>query len=322
VISALILAVIILAVLGSAAKRMLDMQGVPAVAVLAMLGAAAAPSWVAWEVLNPGEPLSTATVRGEKEVVTLDVPEGYAIMATAVLTDEDDSPRTDKTAYSFEVRGQGWGHTASGTFKKEGAGGGPDVSLDGGKGISDSTRKRSGGLGEDVQDRIDPMGHGATEVEVKNWMGGAVLSVDLEVVKAPPPAWMLWLIACAISLLGVIAEVYKGADRLAGDIGVLAMWSVFMREGVTPLDSWQGLLGALLPGALLGWALVGGIAWLGIKYIVSREAKKEMTVGAAVAAGVEPPPESATPAPVASPKRTRTRTRTRVIRPDDGGSET
>lgn len=315
-----ILVAIIVAILGSGAKRLIDLGALHPVVIVAMIGCAALPSWVSYTVLEPGEPVDTATVRKVKDTVSLEVPEGYAIMATANLTDEDEDPESEKTAYTFKLKGTDWGHKESGTFKRKGAGGGPDVSIDGGQGVTDSTRRRSGALGEDTQDRIDPLGHGPVEIEVTNWQGGAALSIDLDVVKGPPPAALVWALAIFVSLLGVFGEVRYGADRIAGDIGVLAMWAVFLRDGVTPLDDFQGVAKALLPAAFLGWGAAGGLAWLGVKYVVSREkaaeeeAAEEAPTEEAEEAVVEPPPP---------PPGTR-RARKRVVRrsdPDPGSAD-
>ena len=238
-------------------------------------------------------------------------------MATANLTDEEETPANEKTAYTLALHGTDWGHNVSGTFKRAGAGNGPDVSVDGGAGVSDSTRRRSGALGEDMQDRIDPQGFGPVEIEVKNWQGEAALSVDLDVVKGPPPGVLIWGIAIAISLLGVFGEVKYGADRIAGDIGVLAMWAVFLRDGVTPLDDFQGVAKALLPAAFLGWGAAGGLAWLGVKYVVTKEkATEEPAEAAPVVAEAAPAAEE-----LGGPRRVRKKVVRRADSPADPASE-
>lgn len=309
-----ILVVIIVAILGSGAKRLIDLGALHPVVIVAMIGCAALPSWVAYTVLEPGEPVDSATVRKVKDTVSLEIPEGYSIMATANLTDEEEAPESEKTAYTFKLQGTDWGHKESGTFKRKGAGGGPDVSIDGGQGVTDSTRRRSGALGEDTQDRIDPLGTGPVEIEVTNWQGSAALSIDLDVVKGPPPGALVWLLAILVSLLGVYGEVKHGADRIAGDIGVLAMWAVFLRDGVTPLDDFQGVAKALLPAAFLGWGAAGGLAWLGVKYVVSREKAAEAEAESTEEEAEEPEVEAA------PPPGTR-RTRKRVVRRSSDGSD-
>ena len=139
--------------------------------------------------------------------------------------------------------------------------------------------------------------------------------MDLDVVKGPPPAALIWGLAILISLIGVFGEVRYAADRIAGDIGVLAMWAVFLRDGVTPLDDFQGVAKSLLPAAFLGWGAAGGLAWLGVKYVVSREKAEESEAEAAPEAKAEEAEEAEeTPEPTSAEANRTRRARKRVVR--------
>ena len=53
----------------------------------------------------------------------------------------------------------------------------------------------------------------------------------------------------------VIGVVGRG-DRLTTDVAYMAFWAAYMRDGVTPLDDWQGI-GMALAGSLLSAWVVG-----------------------------------------------------------------
>ena len=265
----LIIALIVILTIGSCVKRLMDLQGVPVLFWLAAVICAAAPSYVGWTVLQPGDPVATASVKGLDQVVEFDVPQGHSIMVTAVLADideNDNSVNSGKTVYNLNVEGQGWAQAASGTMKRKSAKGGPDIDIIDGQGVSSGSQKRSGRLGEDLQDRIDLDGSGTVKLTVTNWQGEAAESLTLDVVKAPPPASWMWSIVVVVALLGIILEVKYDADRVAGDLGFLACYAVFLRDGVTPLDDFQRVAYAALPAALIGWLVIAGVAWLAVKY--------------------------------------------------------
>ena len=303
--AAAIIGLVILVVVGSAGKRLLDYKGVTPLAWLVLLLAALPPIWVGNQVMNPGMSVGEAEIYREGDKVSLNIPEGYSIMATAQLSEEDKDPKANKTAWTLAIQGEGWQQAASGTFARKSSSG-PDVDVFDGKGVSDSTRRRSGRFGEDLQERIDTVGHGTAEITWKTRSGEAAESVWLEVVHSPPDKALVYAIAAAISLLAIFVEARYGLERLAGDVGLLAWWGVFLRDGVTPLDDFQGIARAMLPAALIGWGAVGGLAWLGTKAL-NRDPAPDPNV-------VAPPPDSTAGAGAAPEPRAKGRTRVRTER--------
>ncbi len=251
---------------------MLDLQKIPWLAWPVMLAAGSFPSYMAYTVLNPGEIYAKAEVRQDhekdKRPFTLEVPgEGYALMVTALLGPELEDVPTDKTAYTLRYELGGEEHRVIGTIRRKSGDDSIDVNADASETVRETGRRRSGGLGEDLQDRFDLKGGGGTlKGRVANWDGDAAAVLFLEVVKAPPPAYLLWLIALVISALAIVVEVKYGAEKFTGDIGFLAMYAVFIRDGVTPLDTYKGVGLAVLPAAIVGWFLVAGMAYLIAKY--------------------------------------------------------
>lgn len=236
-----------------------------------LLCAAAVPIFAARTVLDPGVPSATAVVSKVHDKVELEVPEGSALMVTAELSEADESDENERTVYALSLHGQGFTSMAAGTMKRENAHKGPDVPLDEREGVSDGGKTRSLRLGLDIQDRFDIKGAGKVQVEVTNWAGTAASSLRLEVVPAPVSKLVLWAAVVVLAILGLIAEVKLQTDRLAGDIAFLAMWGVFIRDGVTPLDNWQELMRALLPAALLGLGAVSGLSYLVHKVGLGRQ---------------------------------------------------
>ena len=274
-ISLLVVSSVILLVLIPALRRMLDLQKIPWLAWPVMLMAGAFASYMAYTVLNPGEIYDSVEVRQdderEKKTFNLEIPgEGYALMVTALLGKEVEDVPTDKTSYTLRYEVGGEEHRAIGTIRRKSGDDGLDVNSDVSETIRETGRRRSGGLGEDLQDRFDLDGGGGTLVgRVANWDGQAAAVLFLEVVKAPPPSGILWLIAILISALAVVVEVKYGADKFTGDIGFLVMYAVFIRDGVTPLDTYKGVGMAVLPAAIVGWFFVAGMAFVISKYTTS-----------------------------------------------------
>lgn len=280
-ISAAIIGAVVILTVGWQIKYLMERKAKPLVGALLLLIAGSIPGYVGWKTLQPShmDPATgpyQAKVSQQITEAQLEIPEGHALLVTATLVDleEDETdPQKLKTAYNIKVRGSNWEQSASGLIKRDSAGADDAVDV-GGAGVRESGRKRSGRLGEDLQDRFEFRGSGAVQLDVTNWSGTAAETLDLEIVEAPPPKSLLWGAVVLLSLIALVFEVRFGADQLAGNVAFLALWAVFLRDGVTPLDGWQEISKAVLPSALLGWGAIGGIAYLGVKAMTSGGSKE------------------------------------------------
>jgi hypothetical protein len=274
-----VVAAVIVMIFFSTIRRMLDLKKIPFIMWPVLLLAAAMPSFMAYTVLNPGEIFDKAEVRAQKDTFKLDIPaEGeYALMVTALLGPEDEEQNTDKTAYTMRLELGGEEHRATGTIRRDSGSNEVEVDVESGNSsVREHGRRRSGGLGEDLQDRFDITGSGGTlEGTVTNWKGAAAQVLFLEVVRAPPKASLLWAVALLISLFGVMIEANYGVTEFAGNVGLLTMYGVFLRDGVTPLDTYQGVGLAVLPAAIVGLLLVGVSGQLATKYVQSKRRDSE-----------------------------------------------
>jgi hypothetical protein len=305
VISAAIIGAVVILTVGWQIKYLMERKAQPLVGALLLLIAGSIPAYVGWKTLQPAhmDPAAgpyQAKVSQQITEAQLEIPEGHALLVTATLVDleEDETdPQKLKTAYNLKVRGSNWEQSASGLIKRDSAGADDAVDV-GGAGVRESGRKRSGRLGEDLQDRFEFRGTGAVKLDVTNWSGTAAETLDLEIVEAPPPKSLLWGAVVVLSLIALMLEVRFGADQLAGNVAFLALWAVFLRDGVTPLDGWQEISKAVLPSALLGWGAIGGVAYLGVKAMTSggnKEPDEEEEEAPAPAPAPESESESDTP---------------------------
>jgi hypothetical protein len=280
----LIVVGIILAVLLPTLYRLHNLNQVPVLVWPGALLSAAFPLAVLYTLILPGPAVSTATVAQLHGKATLELPPGHVILATATLTPADEEAQNhNKTSYTLKFDGADWSQTGSATVARENAGGGPDIDVVDGAGVVDRATRRSGGFGEDLEERFELRGSGPVTVEVTNWEGTAARLIELSVVKAPPPEWSLWIVAVLISLLALYLEVFRGIERIASDLAFLGFYGVFLRHRVTPLDSFGEVLGAALPAALLGWGVVAGLAYLIVKMQSRTEAVAPAADGAAPA---------------------------------------
>lgn len=302
-ISAAIIGAVVILTVGWQIKYLMERKAKPLLGALLLLIAGSIPGYVGWKTLQPAhmDPATgpyQAKVSQQITEAQLDIPEGHALLVTATLVDleEDETdPQKLKTAYNLTVRGSNWEQSASGLIKRDSAGADDAVDV-GGAGVRESGRKRSGRLGEDLQDRFEFRGSGAVKLDVTNWSGTAAETLDLEIVEAPPPKSLLWGAVVLLSLIALVLEVRFGADQLAGNVAFLALWAVFLRDGVTPLDGWQEISKAVLPSALLGWGAIGGVAYLGVKAMTSGGSKETVDEEPpAPAPASAPPAESDTP---------------------------
>ncbi|MAY81388.1 MAG: hypothetical protein CL930_11465 [Deltaproteobacteria bacterium] len=256
---------VILLVLLPAIHRMLDLVKIPLLAWPVMLMAGLMPSFMAYTVLNPGTVYDKAEVRGDDDKFELDIPTDgdYAVMITAMLGEEDEDRPTDKTAFTIRYERGGDEFTIAETIRRKSGDDAIDVEMEQGETVRERGKLRSGTIGEKLQYREDIKGEGAKlRGEVTNWQGEAAQVLFIEVVKAPPKQSLLWIIALGICALAILTEAKFGADKFTGDIGFLTMYGVFLRDGVTPLDTYQGVGMAVLPAAIVGFFGVAGIGFL------------------------------------------------------------
>ncbi len=284
----LVLALVIGLTLGFIIKRLRDLNALSIWVWPLMVVSAIAPSYVAFNVLNPGQPVATAEVRAEKDAVQLTIPPNHSIMVTAVLTEESEEPGTDKTAYNLHIQGKGWEESGAGTMKRESAKGGTQIDAMGDQGIQETGGTRRGKIGEDLQDRFDLDRDGDVTVTVTNWQGTAAERLILEVVPSPPSDVVMWAFATVVILFSLVLEVKSNAERLASDLSFLALWAVFLRDGVTPLDDVQGVAFALMPAALISWLGVAGLEYLVVNFMQNRGNPKDAPEPEAPAEASEP----------------------------------
>ncbi len=260
----LIIVGVVVAVMVTCGRRLLGQKDAPMLAWLLLVASAALPIYIGRQAIEPGESISSEMVYGEKEKVEIRSPgPGHALLVTATLAetvDEEDEKDRAKTAYALTLNGGGWTQQVDGTFKRKSAKGGPDIDIQGGEGITDASAKKGGKWGEDRQDRFDLAGDGAFVVTVTNWTGRAAIEMETAVVKAPLPTTYIWPAIVVLCLLAVFVDTRYGTDRISGDIGLLAFFALFLRDGVTPLDDYQQVVFAIAASALVGGVAVGGVA--------------------------------------------------------------
>lgn len=260
--SALVIAAVILAVLGPTTKRALDLPAFPWIGVPLALVAAAIPCLVAFLVLNPGEAVDQADISPLAREVSLTAPPGHALLVTANLAENPKGPKAGKTAYALAVAGEGWAGKATGEIRRKQDEDGVDVDVLPGDQLTEKGRRRAGKWGEDLEERYALKGAGRFTVQLTNFDGDAASGLHLRVIPAPPPAWLLWGVGLGIGALGLVIELKKGPSQYAGDVAMLALYGVFLRDGVTPADSFQRVAFAAMPAALVGWGIFASIGYL------------------------------------------------------------
>ena len=310
--AALIITAVVAVSLGSLVKHLLDLNALHPTVVPLMLLAGALPGVVCWQVLEPGEPVASYEVKALHDELSLELPEGTAIMVTAELGEEPLEPdaNSQKTAYALNVRGKGWEDSLTGTIKRETTPDGPDIDPGGEKAIRGEGRRRAGRLGEDLQDRHDVSGAGAATLEVTNWSGTAASRLVLEVVRAPIRGAYLWAAVVLLTLVGLGVELRKNAESFASWLAFLSSWAVFLRDGVTPLDDWQEVGLALAPAALFGFGGVSALTYVTMKVLslmnpeaetAAPEPKRPTPAQAAAPTAVPAPTAAPQPSPTAAP---------------------
>ena len=288
-----LIGVIIALIVGSLIKRMMELRATPFLLWPILLVTSAAPALVAYDVLNPrpaidaeGAEISSVFVASEDDEVTLIVPDTgqYSVMATAHLAEYDEeNPSSERTSYALSFQNSDWSLSVDDVIRRDTAGGGPDVVLTDGQGISESGTRR-GTFGEQLQYRYELPGSGSMKVSVMNWepeTNGAAERLELQLFEAPPSKPMLWGLTCLVCFFCFILEIRNGCERLSNDVAFLLVWSVALRDGLTPLDSWQEVGSAALPALLIGFLGFGGISYVLMKMFGGRPSSEKGTGGKA-----------------------------------------
>lgn len=258
---AIIFAFIVLTV-AMAARRLMDIRGLPSWVWLLLVAATGVPTWVAAVVLNPGEPIQTARLATVHETASLEIPPGHSLLIHGENATTE-KPEPLRSNYTLKLDGQGWTQKVAGEIRHQSKGeDGPRVDAFGGAQIQDRKSRRAGNFGEELEQRVDPAGAGKATVELSLLSGGALDAVLVDVIPAPPDLRLLWGIAVVVAILGLIAEVKYGAIQLGGDVAFLALFAVFVRDRVSAADAMRESAGAALAAGLLGWGAVGGLAYL------------------------------------------------------------
>ena len=74
------------------------------------------------------------------------------------------------------------------------------------------------------------------------------------------------MVAVLFSILGVYFESNKRCDKVAGDIGFLVFYGLFLSQEFAPLDGIKGVLLSAVPALFMGYAPVAGAAYLANKF--------------------------------------------------------
>jgi len=264
VLSALVITAVIIAILGPTIKRASDLPEPPYIAIPVALLAAAMPCVMGWMVLNPGAVYDQADISPLANQVVLQAPAGSAILVAANLTEAPKGPQAGKSNYALALSGEGWASKATGEIRRktEHDDDEVDVNVLEGDQLTESGKRRAGKWGEDLEERFGLKGPGPVKVELTNFDGDAANGLHIKVIKAPPPAWLLWPSALALGAIGLAIELRRGPTQLGGDIAFLALYGVFLRDGVTPADSFQKVAFAAFPAAVVGWGLFASVGYL------------------------------------------------------------
>jgi len=275
VLSAIVIAIVVVAVFGPTIKRTLDLKDPPLAAWPLMLLAAASPGVMGYIVLHPSAPVAEADISALSDDVVLEAPPHHSILVTANLAEDPKGNSANKTDYALALSGPGWADKATGEIRRK-VDNDDDVDVDvlDGEQLSESGRRRNGKWGEDLEQRFDLKGEGPVKIEVTNYNGEAASSLHIKVIKSPPPSWMLWISGLLLGTAALVVEIRRGPTQLAGDVAMVALYGVFLRDGVTPIDSFQRVAFAAAPAALVGWGIFASIGYL-VDRKRAREAKKE-----------------------------------------------
>ena len=279
------LVVTILVPMISMATRMRGAAKNPMLFWIFWLAAGAVPSYVGWTVLHPevvdGKEYSVSLTKGDenkKLEKSLKVQQGQSILVTGDLgpladKEKDDSYFTNYKINFFDASTNVGAGECKGELTRE-ADSNTDIKGDSHKGkkikSSDDDGSISGG-NEDLEARCDLWTSGELRVELSNWHGSAVKSINLQVITGPPAPFILWTLAGVFSLLGIYYEVRYSVKELAGLMGFLGFYAAFMPEGVSPSSGAMNVAMSALPGLFAGLVFAGGVAFIASKYVESKK---------------------------------------------------
>ncbi|MEC7985033.1 MAG: hypothetical protein VX278_07710 [Myxococcota bacterium] len=279
-----VVSTITLVVAFSTIYRMRGAAKVPALFWLSLIVATAMPFFTGWLVNYPEEKVvSEKILSAESDFVRLDVPENHALIVTAIPSDEPlipSEPQSYKTDYTFEIKGatannKTWKESCTGAMERKSASKEKvkikDVKGQKISGNPDSSR--TVGLSENFQDRFELKNAGTVKMDLTNYQGKAIKGLRISVVSSLPSGLLLWGLALIFSALGVYYESWKNCDKVAGDLGFLAFYAVFLCAGdndsggsLAPLDGMKGMFFAAIPAFFMGYAPVAGLANLAPKF--------------------------------------------------------
>ena len=106
--------------------RMRKSASVPTLFWITMLLSLANPIFVGWVVNYPEAEIETVELKKEKESVSLNVPESYSLMITAIPSSEKLDPSDEKsykTDYALQIEGMNdnkiWTQTVTGAMERK-----------------------------------------------------------------------------------------------------------------------------------------------------------------------------------------------------------
>ena len=272
----MVVSIITLVVAFSTIYRMRGAAKVPAFFWISLILASAMPFAVGWTIVYPTvQTVSDTILSAEKDVLRLELPEAHSIMVTALPSEEPirpSDPQSYKTDYTILIKGsennKTWEQRITGAMERK-SDSQEKVKLKDVKGqkiSGNADRSRSVGLQENIQDRFELKHKGKIKLEVTNYQGKAIKGLEVSIVSSPPSRGLLWVLALFFSALGVYYESWKNCDKVAGDLGFLAFYALFLSQGVAPLDGVKGMFFAAAPAFFMGYAPVAGLAYLASKY--------------------------------------------------------
>lgn len=259
----MVFTITLVAVIGLSTTRRMVMNGsTPWLLWPVLLAAMAVAPVTAWTALFPGPAADSAAVSAEGDAVSLEVPEGHALLVTGDLVPleevdlEDEAYR--KTSYVLKLDGGEGRQSISGEVVRTAETAGPVESYDDGQ---DSARAvaapRVLWLGQNIQARYRLDSTGEVALSVYNWHGMAARRLVLEVVPDTPSDGVLLAVVAALSLLAIVCDARLGTDRLSADVGFLSVTGPFIAHNITPAGGLGSTLFHFAAALVVGGLSVG-----------------------------------------------------------------